>query len=192
MIHVIAAEGGIAAGGEHFEHPPIETQQRNIEGAAAKVIHGNEAIAALVEAIGNRRGRGFVQQAQQVKPGEPGGIPGCLALGVVKISRHGNYDTVQIVVQTAARTTGQRDEQLGRDFDGRQIAAACTDTRQTVLRIRGKFIGQDFSEAIDVFEPAAHQPLDGRQRIERILCLQRKRIVTGYDPLLTKMDDRRQ
>ena len=63
-VVVVTAQGRVAAGGNHFKHALRQAQDGNIEGAAAQVVHGIDAFAGVVQTIGNRGGRGLVDQAQ--------------------------------------------------------------------------------------------------------------------------------
>ena len=92
-IEVLAAQEGIAVGREHFELALAidfgDLDHRHVEGAAAQVVHGDLAITAvLVEAIGQRRRRGLVDDALDVQARDAAGILGGLALRIVEIGRH--------------------------------------------------------------------------------------------------------
>ena len=96
QVEVLAAEEGVAVGGEHLELTLAvdggDLDERDIEGAAAQVIDGDLAIAALlVEPIG-QRGRGrLIDDALHFEPGDAPGILGRLALRVVEIGGHGDH-----------------------------------------------------------------------------------------------------
>ena len=90
-IPVVAAQLGVAAGGFHIEHPLGDAQHRHIEGAAAQVEHQHPLHRAAVEAVGEGRSRGLVEDALDADARQPAGIPGGLALGVVEIGRHGDH-----------------------------------------------------------------------------------------------------
>ena len=70
-IDVVAAEGGVAAGGDDLEHASGHAQERDVERAAAEVVDRVQALAAVVEAVGDRRRRRLGEQAQDLEPGEP-------------------------------------------------------------------------------------------------------------------------
>jgi len=44
------------------------------KGAAAQVEHGNLLVLLLLQAIGERRGRGFVDDPLDLQPGDPAGV----------------------------------------------------------------------------------------------------------------------
>ena len=64
LVKVIAAQEGIAAGGAHLEDAIADIQDRDIEGAAAQVVDGDDFILLLVQPIGQRRGGRLVDDAQ--------------------------------------------------------------------------------------------------------------------------------
>ena len=89
-VEVFAAEEGVAVGRLHLEDAVADFEDGNVEGAAAEVIDRDGAGFLLVEAIGKRRRRRLVDDAQHFKAGDLAGILGGLALAVVEIG--GNRD----------------------------------------------------------------------------------------------------
>ncbi len=72
QVEVLAAEEGVAVGREHLELPLAvdlgDLDDRDVEGAAAQVIHGDLAIRPLlVEPVGERRGGRLVDDALHVQ-----------------------------------------------------------------------------------------------------------------------------
>ncbi len=90
MVEIIAAKRGVAGGREHFEYAPRQLEQRQVEGAAAEVVHREGALGRIVEAVGDRRRSRLVEQAQHVQAGELRRVLGRLSLGVVEIGRNGD------------------------------------------------------------------------------------------------------
>src|SRR5690606_20865568 len=56
LVDVVATEVRVAVGGLHFEDAIAELEERDVEGAAAKVIDGDLLVLLLLETIGKRRG----------------------------------------------------------------------------------------------------------------------------------------
>ncbi|MNT59262.1 NAD-specific glutamate dehydrogenase [compost metagenome] len=94
VVKVVAAQRGIAAGGQHFEHAAAQPQNGNIKGAAAQIVNRDDAFLPGIQAIGNRCRRRFVQQAQHVQPGHTRSVLGALALCIVKICGNGDHHAV--------------------------------------------------------------------------------------------------
>ncbi len=91
VVPVVAAEVGVAVGGLHLEDAVADLKDRDVEGAAAEVEHGDLLVLLLVEAVGERSGGGLVDDAEDLKAGDLAGVLGGLALRVVEIGRHGDH-----------------------------------------------------------------------------------------------------
>ncbi|EKQ63152.1 putative NAD-specific glutamate dehydrogenase [Xanthomonas citri pv. malvacearum str. GSPB1386] len=96
VVEIFAAQEGVAIGGQHFELLLAidfsDFDDRDVEGAAAQVVHGNLAVAAvLVQAIGQRCGGRLVDDALDVQTGDAAGILGGLTLAVVEVRRHRDH-----------------------------------------------------------------------------------------------------
>ena len=87
-VDVVAAQRGVAAGRQHLEHAAGELEDGDVEGAAAQVVDRVAALGPLVEAVGQRRRGGLGQKPQHLEPGQPTGVAGGLALGLVEVGRH--------------------------------------------------------------------------------------------------------
>ena len=71
QVDVLAAEEGVAAGGQHLEDAVIHLHEGEIDGAPAKIIDAQDLFdALLVEPVGQGRGRGLVDDALDVQPGD--------------------------------------------------------------------------------------------------------------------------
>ena len=85
LVEVFAAEEGIAVGGEHLELLFAldigDLDDRHVEGSAPQVIDGDLAVALflLVQAEGQRRRRGLVDDALHVEAGDLARVLGGLA-----------------------------------------------------------------------------------------------------------------
>ena len=96
-VKVRAAEERIAVRGQHFKLLVAvnvrEFNDRNIERAAAKVIHGDLTVtlAALVKAKGQSRSGRFVDDALHFKTSDTASILRCLTLAVVEVGRNRNH-----------------------------------------------------------------------------------------------------
>ena len=60
VVDVVAAEVGVAVGGDDLEDALVELEDGDVEGAAAEVVDGDEAVFLFVEAVGQGCGGGFV------------------------------------------------------------------------------------------------------------------------------------
>ena len=90
VVDVVAAEVRVAVGRLHFHHAIANFENRDVEGAAAKVEYGDRLVLLLVEAISERSRRRLVDDALYFEARDLAGILGRLTLCVVEIS--GNRD----------------------------------------------------------------------------------------------------
>ncbi len=86
VVPVIAAELGVAVGGEDFEDAVADFENGNIEGSTAEVINGDFLIGFFVETVGQRGGGRLVDDAEDLESGDLTGCLGGVALGIVEIS----------------------------------------------------------------------------------------------------------
>ena len=90
LVEVVAAEVRVAVGRLDLEDALAELEDRDVERAAAEVVDGDLLVALLVETVGQgRRGR-LVDDPLDVEAGDPAGVLGRLALGVVEVGRDGD------------------------------------------------------------------------------------------------------
>ncbi len=90
VVEIHAAQEGVAAGGCHLEHVAVELQDAHVEGAAAQVVDEDPLVEAAVEAVGERRGGGLVDDAPDVEAGQRPGLLHGLPLVVVVIRGNGD------------------------------------------------------------------------------------------------------
>ena len=88
VVPVVTAEVRVAVGRLHFEDAVADFEHRDVERAAAEVIHGDLLVLLLVEAVSERRRGRLVDDAEHFEAGDLAGVLGRVALRVVEISRH--------------------------------------------------------------------------------------------------------
>ncbi len=118
MVVVVTTQGGISASGHDLEHALREAQDRDVKSAAAQIVDGVDAFAGVVQPVGDCRGCRFVDQAQHIDAGQLGRILGGLALGIVKVGRHGNDGAIQVIVESVFGAIAQCGQYFGADLDG--------------------------------------------------------------------------
>ena len=78
VVKVLAAKVGIAGRGLHLKDALLNGENRHVERAAAKVEDKHVAFAhlplLLVQAVGQRRRRRLVYDAQHAQPGDHAGV----------------------------------------------------------------------------------------------------------------------
>ena len=179
-VVVVAAQGRIAASGQHLKHTHAQAQDGNIKSAAAQVINGVNALRRVVQAVGNGSGCGLIDQAQNIQAGELRRVFGGLALRIVKISRHGNDGAIHIVVKAVFGAKAQRGQNLGADF---HRAFFTGNGAHFDHAGRGhQAVGQAFCVG-DVGQAAAHQALDRCDGVTGVAGLLRQRVIANLAAL---------
>ncbi len=118
VVPVVAAEMGVAVGGLHLEDAVANFEDGDVEGAAAEVIDGDFLVLLLVEAVGEGGGGGLVDDAEDFEPGDPAGILGGLALGVVEVGGDGDDGLGDGLAETDLGVGLELGEDHGGDLGG--------------------------------------------------------------------------
>ena len=88
LIEVVAAEVRVAVGRLHLDDPFADFEDRDVEGAAAEVVHRDRLVLLLVEPVRERRRGRLVDDAHDLEAGDLPGVLGGLALRVVEVRGH--------------------------------------------------------------------------------------------------------
>ena len=90
LVKIVPAQMRVAVHGFHFNRILGHLQNRDVKRAAPEIIDQNLLIFLSVKTIGERGGRGLVQNPLDVEASDFSGVLGGLPLRVVKIGRHGD------------------------------------------------------------------------------------------------------
>src|ERR1700730_14471774 len=82
---------GISVGRLDLDDAFSNLEDRDVEGSAAEVIHGNCLVLLLVESVGKRSRCGFVDDSENVEVGNPSSVFGGLPLGIVEVGWNGDH-----------------------------------------------------------------------------------------------------
>ena len=96
LVPVVAAQAVVAGGGLDLDGRALlvlaHLEQGDVEGAAAEVEDEDLlVVVALLEAVGEGRGGGLVDDAQDVQTRDRAGVLGGLTLGVREVGRDGDH-----------------------------------------------------------------------------------------------------
>ena len=128
VVPVVAAEVVVTGGGADLDDPVADLQQRDVKGAAAEVEDQDGLfLIALVHAVGEGRGSGFVDDAQDVKARDLAGFLGRLALGVIEVRRHRDDRVGDVLAEVAFRITLQFLQRTRADLLGGVVLAVDLD-----------------------------------------------------------------
>src|SRR5437667_9626493 len=94
IVNIIAAEMGVAVGGENLIDVAVaggnELENGDVEGAAAEIVDRDFSALLLVKPVGECGWSGLVDEAENFKAGALASVLGGLALGVVDIGGDGD------------------------------------------------------------------------------------------------------
>ncbi|ENO90271.1 NAD-specific glutamate dehydrogenase [Thauera linaloolentis 47Lol = DSM 12138] len=156
VVEIVATQRRIAIRRQHFENAARQLENRQVEGAAAKVVHRVDPFGCVVQAIGHRSRRRLVEQAQHIQAGQACCILGRLPLGIVEIGRHRDDHADQPAAQAGFGAYAQHTQNFGRNLDRAFHALHGTQPHhaRAVLEIVGH--GLDMGH---VLEAAPHETL---------------------------------
>src|SRR5580658_8207251 len=91
----------IAVGAFHLKYAITELQDRNVKGAAAKVIDGNFLVlfAALIETVCKSSSGRLVNDSFYFQTGDLTGVFCCLTLTVIKVGRYRDHGFCNFVAE---------------------------------------------------------------------------------------------
>ncbi len=168
LVDVVAAEVRVAVGGFHFHYAVAYFENRNVERAAAEIVHGDGFVGLLVQAVSERRRRRLIDDAHHFKTRNLSGVFGGLALRVVEVRRHRNDRLGDFLAQVGFGRFFQFPQNHCGDLGWRIPFPHDLDARVAVLA-GDNLIGNQLHFLGDFIEPAAHEALN------RINCVLRIR-----------------
>src|SRR6266550_9262791 len=90
VVKVIAAELIVAVAGKHFGDVALNADDRNVKGAAAKVVDHGGVVGSIAETVGEAGGSRLIEDPHHFQACQHSGLPGGVALGIGEIRRHGD------------------------------------------------------------------------------------------------------
>ncbi len=147
-IPIVTTQVGITVGGFDFKHSIADFQHRNIERAAAQVIHGDFLVLFLIQSVGQRCGSGLIDNAEHFQAGNAPGVLCRLALGIVEISRDGNDCLVDFFPEAHFGIALELPENHGGDFRRTVLLGLALDLdldKGIIIGTRDDFVGDAFT-----------------------------------------------
>ena len=168
-IDVVAAEMCVPVGRQDLEYTVLDLQYRNVERAAAKVVHRDRPAIALVQPVGERGGSRLVDDAQHLEAGEASRVARGRALRVVEVRRHGDDRAIDLEVELtllAEMLLGamlQLAKHECRDFRRRELTIGHADP-EDAAGLAGDAERQQRGIPAHIVDAAPHESLDGVDR----------------------------
>ena len=91
LVHVPAAELGIAAGGLDLEDPLTDLHDGHVQGPATEVEDHQGIFSFFIQTVGQGRRRGLVDDPDHVQTGDSTRVLGGLSLVVIEVGGHGDH-----------------------------------------------------------------------------------------------------
>ena len=187
LVEVVAPEVGVARRGEYLKRAALDLEDRQIERAAAEVEDHDVAVAPLLDAVGQRRRGGFVDDALHLEPGDLPGVAGGLALGVVEVGGDRDHRLTHRFAQVFFGQTLELTQDRGRDLLGGERFVSDRDLA-VVLGLAGDRVGDELFFAADFAAAAADETLDG---VDRAFGVEHLLIAGGFaDDRLAVVEER--
>ena len=170
LVEVVAAEVGVAVGRLDLEDAVAELEDRDVERAAAEVVDGDLLVVLLVEAVGQGRGGRLVDDPLDVEAGDPAGVLGRLALGVVEVGRDGDDRLGDLLAEVGLGVGLELLEDHRADLGRRVRLVADDDPDPVALGILLDLVRDELLRALHlgVVPAAAHEPLDREDGVGRV------------------------
>ena len=146
--------------GEHLEDAVVQTQDGDVERAAAEVVDGDDAFFALVETIGERRGGRLVDEAEHFESRDAAGVLRGLALRVVEVGGNGDDGLRDLLAEVGFGVALEFAEHFGADLRRSHGAVAELQLDDGFAAL-GDAEREERQLVAYVFDAAAHQPLGG-------------------------------
>ena len=167
LVEIVTAEVGVTVRGLDLEHAVADLENRDVERAAAEVVHDDRLLLLLVHAVG-QRGRGrLVDDPEDLEPGDPPGILGGLSLAVVEVGRHGDDGLGDLLAQVGLGRLLELAQDHGGDFGGRIRLAPHLDADVAVLGA-DDLVRDELDLLQHLVVTAPHESLDREDRVFRV------------------------
>ena len=169
LVEVLASQIGVAVGSDHVELVALRPHHRDVEGAAAQVVHRQGEVLGLAVAVRERRRGRLVDQAQHLDARVLGRELGGLALHVVEVRGDRDHGAADGLAQDLAGLLDDRLEDACGDLHRCQLAASDLEHDRT-QRARDDRIRRPGDRGLDLgrLEGVADQALDRGDGILRI------------------------
>ena len=161
VVNVVAAQMGIAIGGDHLKDAFMQLENGDVEGSAAEIVDGDDAFFLAIETIGQGGGCGLIDQAQNFKARHASRILGRLPLSIIEVGRHGDHCLGHRRAKITFRVALELAQDVRGNFRRRELRIPQANAQHFAgLDIVDQAEGKELQLLGNIFDPAAHEPLD--------------------------------
>ena len=121
FVKVVSAKVRVASRRADLEDAVADVQNRDVEGPAAEIEYQDGFALLLVEPVGERCRRRFVNDAQHVQPGDRAGVFGGLTLGIVKVRGDRDHGVGDFLAEVFGGIVHEAAQHLRRNLFGRVL-----------------------------------------------------------------------
>ena len=177
LIHVVAAEVGVAAGRKHLKDAVVQLQNRDVEGAASQIVDGDFRFRLeFIEAISERGCGRLVDDPLDRESGRFARRFRGIALRVVEIRGDGDDRARDRTFEGGLGIALQLSQDQRRDFLGRIFPVAHPNAQRPARLPDDLVIGRQFFGR-NIIAAQTDQALDGidsRSRLQRAHAARRR------------------
>jgi len=167
LVEVVAAEVCVAVRGFHLEDTFAELEDRNVERATTEVVHGDDLVLLLVQAVREGCRGGLVDDPENLETRDLTRVLCRLALLVVEVSRNGDDRLRDLLAEVRLSIGLELLKDHCRDLGRRELLAVPENDLDAAVRRRLNLVRDHLHGPLDfgVGEAPAHEALD---RVDRV------------------------
>ena len=176
-IDVIAAKKGVTRRRQHLEYVTRELQDRDVEGAAAKVVDRHALGRSLVVAVGERGSGRLVEDAQHIEAGNtPRGLRRT-SLKLVEVGGHRHYRLATLLAQCLLGDLSDvpKDERANL---AQRVRLASRGDQHATARAFGKLEREPLLGLFDLVARVG-PPDESLDRVHGVLCVEQAALFRG-------------
>ena len=172
LVDIIPTQVGVARRGLDFKDAFTHFENRHVERTATEVEDQHGLTGFFVQAVGQRRGGGLIDDAQHIQTRDLPGVPRGGALGVIEIGRYRDDGIGDFFPQVLGSVLHQLAQDHSRNLL-RRILLTHNQKADRVIRASHNFVRDVLDLRFHFRVAASYEPLgriDGVFRIEHCLA----------------------
>ena len=150
----------VTVGRFYFDDALANLENRDVEGATAKVEYRNGFVFFLIKAVGQRRRSRLVDDAHDFQTGDLTGVFGSLALRIVEVSRNRDHGLLDWMTEMRLSRQLHLLQNHGRDFRWAPFLSARNDADIPAGAAPLHLVRHLLLLFRDLVEAPAHESLD--------------------------------